>query len=548
MKKTFIKFFTLIIYLLIPFLSAQKLNQAELNAISTEIRNSFSEQEIRDFNREQTKKLRRINGEKSLPTEVNSVNISDAKIIFKPMPQYIAKNQNIVLAGKLLFESKTLSGRRNISCLTCHDPQKGTSDGLPLSLGQGEDRKIGPGPRDRKILRHSQTLFNLKHPENTVMFWDGKVSLIDEVLTTPVKELNGPIETSNFKIKTNIFDTKKTKKIKAIRKMFKHSLDVASIIPILARAEMLGLKEDLAKNDPLKNVDDPFKIWQIFVDRILNEHGDITNLLMTGFGLNKTSDMNIGHIAIALSDFMGQEFQLNNTPFDRFLRGDNSALTTSQLKGFLLFRNHCGSCHGGTTLAGEKLEDNDQLNEFIFTKNAKGKLIKKENPRFIKNFKLTSKFSSAFVPMVGVFDERVLVNQPMSNFDNPWPFTFVLDTGREKTNTQRITDDTLAFKIPPLRGINISAPYFHNGVFSTLEQVVEHYSNVQNSVRNYQRLPADYHNLYNGYISMLTGGDNVFYNTRLFTGFNLLKEGLRDGINFTQQEKQDLVNFLRALN
>jgi cytochrome c peroxidase len=31
------------------------------------------------------------------------------------------------------------------------------------------------------------------------------------------------------------------------------------------------------------------------------------------------------------------------------------------------------------------------------------------------------------------------------------------------------------FKVPSLRGISARAPYFHNGIAATLEEVVEHY-------------------------------------------------------------------------
>ena len=72
------------------------------------------------------------------------------------------------------------------------------------------------------------------------------------------------------------------------------------------------------------------------------------------------------------------------------------------------------------------------------------------------------------------------------------------------------------FKVPSLKSIALTAPYMHDGRFSTLEEVVEHYnSGIQ-----------DHPNLGNA---------------------------LRDAngqpvrLNFTEQEKADLVNFLKAL-
>src|SRR2546422_8058888 len=56
-----------------------------------------------------------------------------------------------------LFRSKILSGNRDISCATCHEPALHATDGLPLAIGtggtgSGTARTLGPG-RDRKSTR-----------------------------------------------------------------------------------------------------------------------------------------------------------------------------------------------------------------------------------------------------------------------------------------------------------------------------------------------------------------------------------------------------------
>ena len=40
------------------------------------------------------------------------------------------------------------------------------------------------------------------------------------------------------------------------------------------------------------------------------------------------------------------------------------------------------------------------------------------------------------------------------------------------------------FKTPGLRNIAVTAPYMHNGMFKTLEEVVEYYNNPQKFVSN----------------------------------------------------------------
>ena len=76
-------------------------------------------------------------------------------------------------------------------------------------------------------------------------------------------------------------------------------------------------------------------------------------------------------------------------------------------------------------------------------------------------------------------------------------------------------NDRGEFKVPSLRNIQLTAPYMHDGRFSTLEEVVEHYNS---GVQNSQNL------------------DN-----RLRQG-----NGVRR-LNLSNQEKQGLVNFLLTL-
>ena len=86
------------------------------------------------------------------------------------------------------------------------------------------------------------------------------------------------------------------------------------------------------------------------------------------------------------------------------------------------------------------------------------------------------------------------------------------DLGR--ANITNNADDIAKFKTPTLRNIEFSAPYMHDGRFSTLEEVVEHY----NSGGNYSP-----------------------------TVDPLMKK-IGVGLQLTNTEKQDLINFLKALS
>jgi cytochrome c peroxidase len=106
------------------------------------------------------------------------------------------------------------------------------------------------------------------------------------------------------------------------------------------------------------------------------------------------------------------------SPFDRYRAGDRHALSSEQKEGMDLFfsaRTGCSSCHVAP----------------LFTDNA---------------------WHNLAVPQVG---------------------TKAVDNGR--ADVTKNPADTGAFKTPMLRNIELTGPYMHDGVFSTLEQVVAFY-------------------------------------------------------------------------
>lgn len=81
------------------------------------------------------------------------------------------------------------------------------------------------------------------------------------------------------------------------------------------------------------------------------------------------------------------------------------------------------------------------------------------------------------------------------------------------------------FKVPSLRNIAESAPYMHDGSLKTLEDVVEFYnSGVHKNSRNIEPIM-------------------IFGDTIRGSG-----NGIADGLNLTNDQKKDLVTFLKALS
>lgn len=108
-----------------------------------------------------------------------------------------------------------------------------------------------------------------------------------------------------------------------------------------------------------------------------------------------------------------------NSRFDKFLRGDASAITDEEKRGFQTFKNlGCSSCHQGMLLGGNMFQ----------------------------------KF--------GIFSPKAIIQLEFP----------ARDLGRY-TVTQR-DDDRYVFKVPSLRNIELTAPYLHNGAAKTLESAV----------------------------------------------------------------------------
>lgn len=158
-----------------------------------------------------------------------------------------------------------------------------------------------------------------------------------------------------------------------------------------------------------------------------------------------------------------------NSRFDKHMRGQRSAMNNREVNGFNLFmgKAKCGTCHFVPLFNGSK-------------------------------------------PPAFYFQESEVIGVPATaDTLNP-----VIDTDKGRFNIISKTFLRHSFKTPTLRNISLTAPYMHNGVFQTLEQVI------------------------------------AFYNKG---GGNGLKLGLPnqslpfDKLNLTPREEKDIILFLKTL-
>jgi len=137
-----------------------------------------------------------------------------------------------------------------------------------------------------------------------------------------------------------------------------------------------------------------------------------------------------------------------NSRFDRWLKGDQAALTADEVAGYKLFKSiGCVVCHEGKLLGGNMFQTMGKMADY--------------------------------------FQDRGQVTQA--------------DWGRYNVTKQ--DDDRYKFKVPTLRNVALTAPYFHDGSAATLADAVQIMSKYQLGLQ----LSAAEVDLLVKYLNTLTG-------------------------------------------
>ena len=167
-----------------------------------------------------------------------------------------------------------------------------------------------------------------------------------------------------------------------------------------------------------------------------------------------------------------------NVPFDAFAEGDQSALSTEAKKGLVLFQGQakCIECHNGPMFTDESFHNLGVARNTVFDREA---------------------------------DAQVALRWQHFARGVPEEVYRAADGDLGLYYTTKRDEDRGKFRTPPLRYLCYTEPYMHNGVFGTLEEVVEFYNQ--------------------------GGGDDPN------------KDSLLTRLNLTQDEKASLVTFMESL-
>jgi len=150
-------------------------------------------------------------------------------------------------------------------------------------------------------------------------------------------------------------------------------------------------------------------------------------------------DITYVHAANAIGAFEAFAWRFDNSPFDRFLKGDRQAMSVSAQHGMRLFygKARCASCHSGT-------------------------------------FQTDHQFHAIAMPQIGPGKG--------DGFDGHDDF------GREQTTGDPA--DRYRFRTLTLRNVAITGPWGHDGAYNSLEAVVRHHLNPVQSLEDYDTAGA----------------------------------------------------------
>jgi cytochrome c peroxidase len=326
-----------------------------------------------------------------------------------PMPRQIRVRPTLVRLGQALAFDKILSGNRDISCMTCHLPPLATGDARSLSVGQGATG-LGPSrvhPDGVFIPRNAPSLFNLT--AMPALFWDGRVSVDGQgKFHTPAGDQLTPDMTRVFEF---------------------GAASALGLFPVQSREEMRGQSgNELAAIPDADNR----AIWQGLMKR-LGEIPEYRRLFEAAYPGTPFRRMTFAHASNAIGGFLVDRFSFTETPWDRFLAGDNHALSSDQLAGAQVFLTiKCSLCHNG--------------------------------PAFTDN-----KFHNVAVAQFGPGK-----GNGADGHD---------DFGR--MNVTGLEEDRYRFRTTPLRNVVLTEPYGHDGAISDLHGFIEHYSESDVKLRSF---------------------------------------------------------------
>jgi cytochrome c peroxidase len=180
----------------------------------------------------------------------------------------------------------------------------------------------------------------------------------------------------------------------------------------------------------------------VMIEERLAQIPEYVELFKKAFGAERPT---FDHVLKAIATFERVDTIATDSPFDEYLAGDEAALEEGALRGKALFEGkaNCIRCHNGALMSDEKYHALSVPENSLF----------EEDP----------------LRQISLRYQHYIRGVPESVYRGA-------NTDLGLHYTTKRTSDIGRFRTPPLRHLEYTAPYMHNGVFETLEEVIEFYN------------------------------------------------------------------------
>ncbi len=327
--------------------------------------------------------------------------------------------------GKFLYWDKILSGNQNIACASCHHSLTDTGDGLSLPVGEGgrglgvaRDTGSGADAVHERVPRNAPPVWNLGATSMTFMFHDGRVSA-DPTQPSGFASPAGPDLPAGLD----------------------NPLAAQAMFPVTSATEMAGQagENSIADAASVGNLAGPGGVWEQLADRLQGVPEYVDLFIAAYDDIAGAGDITYVHAANAIAAYETVAFRADDSPFDRYLRGDKRAISPAAKRGMRLFYGQagCGSCHSG-------------------------------------KFQTDMDFHAIAMPQIGNGK-----GDGLNGHD---------DFGRERVTGDAA--DRYRFRTPPLRNVALTGPWGHDGAYDSLEAVVRHHLDATASLDAYDTTQA----------------------------------------------------------
>lgn len=264
-------------------------------------------------------------------------------------------SEDLVELGRTLFFDPILSATNERACASCHQPERGFTDGHTKSLALGHDGTID---------RNAPTMINAVFARR--FFYDLRANRINDVISHVV--------TNEREFGSTLID-------------------------------MIGR---------------------------LRESSEYEAMFAQAFPNERNGAIDVANVGMAIAAYLSSLVSFDS-PVDRYVRGEAVVLDPAVKRGFNLFmgRAACGTCHFAPSFAG-------------------------------------------YVPPSFTDSESEILGVPA----RPDTIGAVLDTDKGRAAGILREQSVIyanSFKTPTIRNIALTAPYMHNGAYSTLDQIVQFY-------------------------------------------------------------------------